>query len=122
MPDAQAEASMYERSIVLLEKLSQIVAANGECNVLAKRVDEFYDPEADFVADAKHKFERLSTDERARFQKQYRDRFKVAWKRLRPNTLKCKDNEAFRKVFRRIELVGSVETDAGPPPASSSEP
>jgi hypothetical protein len=92
--------AMSEESLRLLGELGRLVESNQrDCNVLAARLDAFYDEHATFIKTARRTYKNAGHPRQAELRRLYEPRFTATWKRFQPGMKRCKDNTAIKAVI-----------------------
>jgi hypothetical protein len=91
-----------DKAMELLGQLATLVEANKtDCNLLAKRLDAFYDVNGSFIEYARRTYYALKGPQQLELRKKHQAQFMKNWKRFQPTMKVCKDNPNLKAVLDR---------------------
>jgi hypothetical protein len=100
------QARAVERLIELFSELADVVIeADGDCAVLATRVDEFADRRADELTDVARRLERLTGPAEADVARTLQARLGARLSAIQTAVLACRSDDAAMRAFGRFELL-----------------
>lgn len=91
-----------DKAMDLLGQLATLVEANkANCNLLAQRLDAFYDVNGPFIEHARRTYYALKEPEQLELRKKHQAQFMKNWRRFQPTMKVCKDNPNLKAVLNR---------------------